>query len=199
MKVFLKDKLKETNFKKELLRKSFHIFLGIGLILIYIYLGKILAIAFYAVLLLLAIISDIIRLRIYIQYPLKRIAEALSRSYERTYIGAHTYFLAGVLISLILFDTQAFMMGVLVVTFVDPLIALTGILFDGVKFPYNREKNVIGSIVGCLIALAMGLEFFSLATSIIIAALVFLLDSLPIMVSDNFVYPIAISFVASIL
>ncbi len=198
MKAFLKSKINSKIFRSEIRRKSLHIILGTGLLLIYLILGKFTAIIFYNFLLFLAILSDIIRLRIYIDYPLKKLAESIARSYERTYIGAHTYFLAGILLSAILFDPMSFIIGALIVTYVDPLISLIGLLGNSIKHPYNKEKSVIGTLAGCIVAFLLVMFFSDYVTALYVAILVYILDSLPIPLSDNFIYPFTVALIVKL-
>jgi len=188
----LKSKFSEKYFINEFYRKSFHIGLGIFLILIYFILGKFLATLTYAILLFLAILSDAIRLRIYIEYPLKRIAETIARSYERTYLGAHTYFLAGILVAAIFFDEISFIAAAIVVTIIDPIMSISGILFNGLKHPYNKEKSVIGSLIGALVAFFIFYTFMSTIKAIILSIIVYIIDSIPLPFSDNIIYPLII-------
>lgn len=192
---------KTTNpiFKKELFRKLFHVALGSLLILTYLFLGRTIAVFIYTALLILALLSDIIRIRIYVKYPLKKIAETISRSYERTNVGAHTYFLAGLLVSLIFFDEVSFLIGAFAVTFVDPIISLTGLILDKPKHPYNKEKSMIGTIVGCVIAFSLALFYLDYYRAFAIALLVYFLDSLPLHLSDNFIYPLALGLANQLL
>jgi dolichol kinase len=197
MKIFgLKAKFEDKNFQSEIYRKAFHIGLGSFLILAYFYLGKEIAIMLFTSLLFLAILSDAIRLRVYIQYPLKRIADTISRSYERTYLGAHTYFLSGVLFSSIFFHEIPFLIGVFVVTFIDPIISLVGMIFNQIKHPYNKNKSVIGSFFGAILTFFVLLNYTSILKASIIAITVYIIDSVPLPYSDNLVYPILISFLA---
>ncbi len=195
MKASIEARIKSKVFRSEVKRKSFHIVLGTLLLLVYIFLEKLVVIALYNFLLILAIISDIIRLRIYIDYPLKKLAESLSRSYERTYVGAHTFFLAGILLSAIFFEARPFIIGAIIVTYIDPLMSLTGMLWADIKHPYNKEKSLIGTLIGSIVAFLLIFLLFDYVTALYVAILVYILDSLPIPVSDNFIYPFTVAFV----
>jgi len=195
----LKAKFEDKKFQSEVYRKAFHIGLGSFLILAYFYLGKEIAIVLFTSLLFLAILSDVIRLRVYIQYPLKRIADTISRGYERTYLGAHTYFLSGLLFSSIFFHQIPFLIGAFVITFIDPIMSLAGMIFDQIKHPYNKNKSIIGSILGAVITFFILLNYTNILKASIIAIAVYIIDSVPLPYSDNLVYPVSISFLAEIL
>lgn len=189
---------KKLYIRRELLRKIFHVGIGIFLLSFYIFFGKFYTIVLFALLLALAIVSDVIRIRIYIQYPLKKVAETIARGYERTYVGAHTYSLAGYLVSAILFDEKAFLLSALTLTFIDPIISLCGILLPRYSIPYNKSKNLVGTLIGCVIAFILSVQYLNLAYSIIFAIIVFFLDSLPLEISDNILYPFIIGLYVSI-
>ncbi|HLI46101.1 MAG TPA: hypothetical protein VKU94_02800 [Geobacterales bacterium] len=194
-----RSKFRDRNFISEVYRKAFHVGLGIFLILAYVYLGKYYSILIYSILLVLAIASDIIRLRIYIQYPLKRIAETISRSYERTFLGAHTYFLAGILLAALFFDETSFITAAFVVTIIDPIISITGLSLDRIKHPYNKEKSIIGSLIGASIAFIVFFEYMPVVKALIISIAIYIIDSVPLSISDNIIFPLVIGLLAYLL
>ncbi len=190
---------KAFDIYKEILRKMFHIGIGVTLLLFYIYFGRFYSIVLFTLLLGLAILSDIIRIRIYIHYPLKRIAETIARSYEKTYVGAHTYSIAGFLVTIILFENIPFLLAALTLTIIDPVISLAGLLMPRYEIPYNKSKNILGTLIGCFIAFIISSQFITVFYSAILVLIIFGIDSLPIGVNDNILYPFVIGLYVSII
>jgi dolichol kinase len=201
MKPSLRDKkIKVRLLKNEIYRKSLHITLGTLLILFYLYSDKFTSLILFSTLLLLAIISDVIRIRLYFINPVKRINEVLARSYETTSIGAHTYFFAGVLVAILLFEPKSLIFAILITAYVDPLITMTGIFFNKIRHPYNRSKSVIGTSIGGLVTLVIALLLFNdIQFAVLSSLLLYLLDSIPISLNDNFIYPIIFSLFGSLM
>jgi dolichol kinase len=194
-------KIKVRLIKNEIYRKTLHITLGTFLILFYINFGKFASLILFSSLLFLAIISDVIRIRLYFINPVKRINEVLARSYETTSIGAHTYFFAGVLVAILLFDSRSpVVFAMLIAAYVDPLITLTGIFFNKIRHPYNQSKSVIGTSIGGLVTLVIALSLFNnIPFAVLASLLLYLLDSIPISLNDNFIYPIIFSLFGSLM
>jgi dolichol kinase len=201
MKLYLRDKkVKVRLLKNEIYRKTLHITLGTFLILFYIIFGKLATLILFSSLLFLAIISDVIRIRLYFINPVKRINEVLARSYETTSIGAHTYFFAGALVAILLFDSRTLVFAMLITAYVDPLITITGIFFNKIRHPYNQSKSVIGTSIGGLVTLVMALSLFNnIPFAVLASLLLYLLDSIPIPLNDNFIYPIIFSLIGSVM
>jgi Dolichol kinase len=190
--------LKFKILKNEIYRKSLHITLGTFLILFYINLGKVFSVILFSSLLFLAIISDIIRIRLYFINPIKRINETLVRSYETSSIGAHTYFFAGLLASLLLFDPNSFIFAAIIATYIDPLMSLIGITINGISHPYNRSKSIIGTVIGCLVTALLAMVLYNnIVFASLASLLLYLLDSLPLSINDNFIYPVIFSLLSS--
>jgi dolichol kinase len=198
-------KIKVRLIKNEIYRKTLHITLGTFLILFYINFGKFASLILFSSLLFLAIISDVIRIRLYFINPVKRINEVLARSYETTSIGAHTYFFAGVLVAILLFDSRSpvvspVVFAMLIAAYVDPLITITGIFFNKIRHPYNQSKSVIGTSIGGLVTLVIALSLFNnIPFAVLASLLLYLLDSIPISLNDNFIYPIIFSLFGSLM
>jgi len=190
------DKIKQLH--KEILRKAFHVTIGLLLLIFYLIFGRYLSITLYTLLLGVAIISDLIRIRIYIQFPLKKLAETLARSYEKTYVGAHTYSIAGFLISSILFQPIIFIVSSLTVTIIDPIMSVCGLLIPKPRIPYNRSKSLVGSIIGSAVMLAMSFQIMNLIFALFLSVIIFILDSLPIEINDNILYPVIVGLYISV-
>lgn len=108
-------------------------------------------------------------------------------------------FAFGIVISLILFPIPASYASIAVLTLGDSSATIFGGKFGSVRFPFNKGKNVEGSIFGFLFASLGAMLFVSPIKALAAAALGILVESLPLPINDNLTVPLAAGLLLTII
>jgi phosphoserine phosphatase SerB len=100
-------------------------------------------------------------------------------------------FALGIMFSLILFPAPASYASIAILTLGDGFATIFGRKFGSTVFPFNKGKNVEGSIFGFLFASLGAMVFVNPMKAFIGAAVGMLLECLPLPLSDNLTIPLA--------
>lgn len=193
---------------REVKRKSLHVF-GLTVILAYWYFDKVVAIFFISGSLLASILMEVARLRSYALYPFKAVVEAVTRPHEVRALAAHVYFFAGALITTFICSKEATITAIGASIIGDASAAIVGTLIGRHKWFFNPRKSVEGSIACFITSLLSSFlltqaiyvyRFDLLALYAISTALTMTLtDALRLPVNDNFLAPIAVGLILTIM
>ncbi|OGF44651.1 MAG: hypothetical protein A2452_08040 [Candidatus Firestonebacteria bacterium RIFOXYC2_FULL_39_67] len=136
-------KEKKWSFKKEVIRKSIHLFSVIFLIA-YVLVSKEVnhkvALLFLSFMLIILFELEYARVEVGAKIPFLRKLWEYRRDKEKHHMGAEIYFLLGSIISLAIFDLRIAAAGILMVTFGDLTAALVGTKFGKTPLPYIKGK-----------------------------------------------------------
>lgn len=168
--------------------------------------GHMLALSCFLGLLYLLTPTELLRLKFpELSYPFKSLILTRLRSRERGLFGAHYYLTAAMPLA-VLWITQdpaqwdatipAAAAILLVTVFADASSALIGIRYGERKFPHNPRKSWAGALGGTLVAFLVTVPLLgvpvALASAIVFLA-VDLVVPVPVSVSDNLLYPVALA------
>ncbi len=108
-------------------------------------------------------------------------------------------FASGIVLSLIVFPAPNNYASIAVLTLGDSSATLFGGKFGSFRIPFNKGKNVEGSIFGFLFAFLGAMFFVSPVKALAGAALGILVESLPLPINDNLTIPLASGLVFTII
>jgi dolichol kinase len=142
-----------------------------------------------------------------LSYPFKSLILTRLRPRERGLFGAHYYLAAATPLAVLWLTadparwdaTVPAAAAVLVVTiYADAASALIGIRYGERKFGHNPRKSYAGAIGGTVVAFLATLPLLGLPGALASAAVFLLIDLIapvPVFISDNLLYPVALSVV----
>ncbi len=139
----------------ELRRSFFHVFYGVIIIMIAYY--ELLSLFWFALILMLGFIISVFA-SIYQIPVINWFLERFEREHVLPGWGALT-FLAGSLLSLLLFDKQIALASIMILTIGDPVSHFVGESLGKIKHPLNNKKLLEGSIAGVIIGFLGALLF----------------------------------------
>jgi len=178
--------------RSESIREAIHVgSFSLPFICIYL-LGNYLVSSLILVLTLLYIISEVARLR-GTNFPvLSTITwKAANKPELYEFTTAPIFFALGIVLSLIIFPASIGYASIAILTLGDGFASIFGRKFGNVTFPFNKGKNVEGSIFGFLFAFSGVMLFVSPVKAFVGAAVGMLVECLPLPLSDNLVVPLA--------
>ena len=108
-------------------------------------------------------------------------------------------FALGIIFSLILFPAPTSYASIAVLTLGDGLATIFGRKLGSVPFPFNKGKNVEGSIFGFLFASVGAMVFVDSVKALTAAAAGMLVECLPLPVNDNLTVPLASGLVLTMI
>ncbi|MCX5776974.1 MAG: SEC59/DGK1/VTE5 family protein [Candidatus Firestonebacteria bacterium] len=147
------------NFKKELIRKSIHLFSVIFLVvyvLVANFVNHKIALLFLSFLLVILFELEYARVEVGAKIPLLRKLWEYRRDKEKNHMGAEIYFLLGAIISLAIYDLRIAAAGILMVTFGDMAAAVIGTRFGRTPLPYIKDKAWEGFLAELAVNLLIG-------------------------------------------
>jgi len=112
---------------------------------------------------------------------------------------APIFFALGIVFSLILFPVSASYASIAILTLGDGFANIFGRKFGSFPFPFNKGKNVEGSIFGFLFACFGAMIFVDPLKALLGAAAGMLIECLPLPISDNIAIPLASGLVITLL
>jgi len=190
----------QTISRSESLRETIHIgsFL-LPFVCIYL-LGKILVSSLILLLTLLYIMSEIARLR-GINFPILSTITWRTANKPELYefATAPIFFALGIVFSLIIFPAPISYVSITILTLGDGFASIFGRKFGSVTFPFNKGKNVEGSIFGFLFASVGAMLFVDPVKAFMGAAVGMLVECLPLPISDNLAVPLASGLVLMVI
>jgi dolichol kinase len=104
---------------------------------------------------------------------------------------APIFFALGIVLSLIIFPAPISYASIAILTLGDGFASIFGRKFGSVTFPFNKGKNLEGSIFGFLFASVGAMLFVDPIKALVGAAIGMLMECLPLPISDNLAVPIA--------
>ncbi len=186
--------------RSERIRETIHIgsFL-LPFICIYL-LGNYLVYSLILILTLLYIMSEVARLR-GINFPILSTItwRAANKPELYEFATAPIFFALGIVFSLILFPASASYASIAILTLGDGFANIFGRKFGSVNFPFNKGKNVEGSIFGFLFASFGAMIFVDPVKAFVGAAAGMLIECLPLPISDNLAIPLASGLVLTLI
>ena len=186
--------------RSESIRETIHIgsFL-LPFICVYL-LGSYLASLLILLLTLLYIISEVARLR-GINFPVISTVtwRAANKPELYEFATAPIFFALGIVFSLILFPASASYASIAILTLGDGFANIFGRKFGSVTFPFNKGKNVEGTIFGFLFASVGAMLFVDPVKAFMGAAVGMLVECLPLPISDNLAVPLASGLVLTVI
>ena len=104
---------------------------------------------------------------------------------------APIHFALGIAISLLVFPAPTCYVAITVLTLGDGCAHIFGMKFGRTRLPFNKGKNLEGTICGFLFAFFGATIFVDPTRAFIVAAVGMLIESLPLPINDNLTMPIA--------
>jgi HAD superfamily phosphoserine phosphatase-like hydrolase len=174
------------------LRETIHIssFL-VSFICIYI-LGNIIAASLILIITALYILSEIARLR-GVNIPLLSSItwKAANKTELYEFAAAPIYFALGIAISLLIFPTPIRYVAITTLTLGDGGAHIFGMKFGRTSLPFNKGKNLEGTLFGFLFAFLGAMIFIDPVRALIATAIGMLVEALPLPLNDNLTMPLA--------
>jgi HAD superfamily phosphoserine phosphatase-like hydrolase len=119
---------------------------------------------------------------------------------ERYEFAATPMFLAlGVMLSLLLFPPPISYASIAIVCLGDSAASIFGRFFGRTPIPFNKGKNIEGSIAGFVFAVLGAAVFLHIPRALVGAAVGMLVESLPLPINDNLSTPLAPGAVLTLL
>lgn len=112
---------------------------------------------------------------------------------------APIHFALGIAISLLLFPEPIRYVAITVLTLGDGGAHIFGMKFGKTKLPFNKGKNIEGTIVGLTLAFLGALIFVDPVSALIAATVGMLMEGIPCPLNDNFTIPLATGLVLLLL
>jgi len=125
--------------------------------------------------------------------------KAASKPEFYEFATAPIFFALGIMFSLILFPAPAGYACVAILTLGDGFATIFGRKFGSVSFPFNKGKNLEGSVFGFLFASVGAMLFVDPVKAFTGAAIGMLVECLPLPLSDNLTIPLASGLVLTVI
>jgi len=186
--------------KSERLREAIHISsFSLPFICIYL-LGNYLVSSLVFILTLLYVISEVARLW-GMNFPvLSTITwRAANKPELYEFATAPIFFALGIVLSLIIFPAPISYASIAILTLGDGFASIFGRKFGSATFPFNKGKNLEGSIFGFLFASVGAMLFVNPVKALVSAAVGMLMECLPLPTSDNLTVPLASGLVLTVI
>jgi glycerol-3-phosphate acyltransferase PlsY len=176
-------------------RKLYHLFGGLGLLSLYFLLGRPIALTLYALLFLLVLTVDLIRLRVpaFNEFVMIRFSSFIRASEARKLTGTPPYVL-GIGLTLLLYRTEIAVAAVSFLAFGDVAATAVGERYGKTKIA--GEKSLEGTAAFILAAVTVGLLLplagFHPGTGIVLVGVLAAagVELLPLRVNDNLAIPL---------
>jgi dolichol kinase len=108
-------------------------------------------------------------------------------------------FALGIVFSLILFPAPTSYASIAILTLGDGFATIFGRKFGSIIFPFNKGKNLEGSVFGFLFASVGAMLFVDPVKALVGAAVGMLIECLPLPLSDNLTIPLASGLVLTVI
>ena len=116
---------------------------------------------------------------------------AANKTELHEFATAPIYFALGIIISLLIFPEPIRYVAITVITLGDGGAHIFGIKFGKTKLPFNKGKNVEGTLFGFILAFLGSMIFVDPLRALIAAAVGMLVEGIPSPINDNFSIPLA--------
>jgi phosphoserine phosphatase len=124
---------------------------------------------------------------------------AASKTELYEFATAPIYFALGIAFSLLIFPEPIRYVAITVITLGDGGAHIFGMKFGKTKLPFNKGKNIEGTIFGFLFAFLGAMIFVDPLRALIAAAVGMLVEGIPSPINDNFTIPLATGVVLTLL
>jgi phytol kinase len=124
-------------------------------------------------------------------------ATTYSERYE--FVTTPMFLALGVMLSLLLFPPPISYASIAIVCLGDSAASIFGKFFGKTPIPFNKGKNMEGSIAGFVFAVLGAAVFLHLPKALVGAAIGMLVESLPLPINDNLSTPLATGTVLTLL
>jgi dolichol kinase len=180
---------------KHIGRKLYHLFGGLGLLSLYFLLGRPIALLLYALLFLLVLTVDLIRLRVpaFNDFVMTRFSSFIRASEARKLTGTPPYVL-GIGLTLLLYRTEIAVAAICFLAFGDVAATAVGERYGRTKIA--GEKSLEGTVAFVAAAVLAGILMhfagFPLAYGLVVTGALAAagVELLPLPVNDNLVIPV---------
>jgi phosphoserine phosphatase/dolichol kinase len=162
--------------------------------------GNILLASVIIFLAVLYIISEVARVR-GINIPIFSAVtwNAANKTELYEFATAPIHFALGIAISLLLFPEPIRYVAITVLTLGDGGAHIFGMKFGKTKLPFNKGKNIEGTVVGLALAFLGSLIFVDPVSALIAAGVGMIMEGIPCPLNDNFTIPLATGLVLLLL
>ncbi len=153
------EKQELWSFKKELIRKSIHLFSVVFLVSYVLVSNSVnhkVALLFLSFMLIILFELEYVRLELGEKIPFVRKLWEFRRDKEKNHMGGEIYFLLGSIISLAIFDLRIAATGILMVTFGDMAAAVVGSKYGRHPLPFLKEKAWEGFLAELVVNIFIG-------------------------------------------
>jgi phosphoserine phosphatase/dolichol kinase len=191
-----KPPIRQSNLSSRGLREAIH--MGSFLLtFICIYLtGNILLASLILLLAGLYTISELARVRGINSPILSAVTwNAANKTELYEFATAPIHFALGIAISLLIFPEPIRYVAITVLTLGDGGAHILGMKFGKTKLPFNKGKNIEGTIFGFILAFLGAMIFIDPARALIAAAVGMLVEGIPSPINDNLTIPLVTGFV----
>jgi dolichol kinase len=150
---------KDWSFKKELIRKSIHLFSVIFLVSYVLVSNSVtpkVGLLFLSFMLIILFELEYVRLELGEKIPFVRKLWEFRRDKEKHHMGGEIYFLLGSIISLAIFDVRIAATGILMVTFGDMSAAVIGSRYGRHFMPFFEKKAWEGFLAELFVNFLIG-------------------------------------------
>ena len=109
------------------------------------------------------------------------------------------HFAVGIAISLLIFPAPIGYVAITTLTLGDGGAHIFGMKYGKTRIPYNKGKNLEGSLFGFLFAFLGAMIFVDPVRALIAAAVAMLIESLPSPLNDNFTMPLSVGLLLTLI
>ncbi len=194
-----KEKKHRSLTRNEAIREIIHS-IGFLTTLASIFIGVIQVASFLVLIIAVYILSEFSRIQWKNSFFFSNITLKATSSSERYEFVTTPIFLAlGVVLSLLLFPTPANYASIAIVTLGDSTASIFGRLFGKTPIPFNKCKNLEGSLAGFTTAFLGVIYFLNPIQALIAATVGMLIEAAPIPINDNLSIPLGSGILITLL
>lgn len=186
----------EISLKNEFFRKMIHL-TSVFIVILYYYLGKEVTLFILAVVLILFIESEYLRIEKGVTIPLLHDSV---RDKEKNRLAGHIFFIIGAIISISIFDMDIAVAAILMTTFGDSAAAIVGRRYGRISISGIRNKKIEGCLAELFVNLFIGYMFIDNVIIILVMAFTAtIVETLVDKLDDNLIIPIFSGFNAQVI
>ena len=186
--------MRTVSIRYTLFRGAFHVLIGSLLVVMVLLLSRLVASIILTSLTAVLLIFELVRLHVpLINRIFLRWFAPLIRSKEKATLTGSSYFLAGCLITVLVFPSYIAASAILFLSLGDPIAAWIGTSSGGVRFWGKTIEGHLACFSICLISaglLSVILEDLTFTVALVGAVVATVLQALPLPVNDNFSIPL---------
>ncbi len=185
------DGKKMISIRKEIFRKIIHL-TSVLIVVSYYYFGKQTTLYLLAVVLIIFIESEYLRIEWNWTFPL--IYDSI-RKKERHRMAGHIFFIMGAIISISIFDMDIAIAAILMTTFGDSAAAIIGRRYGRTWIPHIKSKSLEGCLAELFVNLLIGYLFLdNIIVLLVMAFTATIVETLIEKLDDNLLIPVFSGF-----